>query len=123
MLRSGRVSGSTAALFLGVAVMAGCADSATGPASESAVRFPTSASKIAVSEEVCQTVDFEGFAHGTTITNQISVFGNVLTFSAVGYDAVGNEIASPVKIYAGGTHQAGPDFDLQSTGAGALSVM
>lgn len=120
MLRSGRVPGLTPALFLGVAALAACSDSATAPSTESAVHFPASVNKVVEGEEVCQTIDFETFAHGTTITNQISVFGNVLTFSAVGYNAAGAEIATPVRIYAGGTHQAGPDFDLQSTGAGAL---
>ncbi|HEX6049402.1 MAG TPA: hypothetical protein VFZ21_09035 [Gemmatimonadaceae bacterium] len=114
MLRSGRITGLTPALLLGV--LAACSDSAVGPSSSAdAVRFPTGVNKVEQTEEVCETIDFENYAHGTTVTNQFSVFGNVLTFSALGYNSAGGTVATPVKIYAG-THTGGPDFDLEASG-------
>jgi len=114
--------GQAAALIAAAFALSACADSPTAPSSESAVRLPTTVARAENVGDACQTISFDGagFVHGTAVTNQISVFGSVLTFTGQVSDANGNLSANTLRIYAGGTHQGGPDFDLQSTGAGAL---
>ena len=122
MLQSGRVPRLTPALILGVAVLAGCSDSATAPSSADAVRFPASVNRVVAqqTEEVCSDITFEGLAHGTVVT-ALTFDGNNLTVTPTAFNPDGSLAANPqARIYAGGTHQGGPDFDLQSTGAGAL---
>ncbi|MDF2773050.1 MAG: type sorting protein [Geminicoccaceae bacterium] len=116
MLRSGRVPGLTPALFIGVAALAACSDSATAPSTESAVHFPASVNKVVEGEEVCETIDFEGLTHSTIVTNQLSVFGSPLTVSQVfAFEQDGDEVATTARIYDGRT-STGPDDDLEWIG-------
>lgn len=120
MLQRGRGPGLMTALFVGSAVMAGCSDSAVGPSAPSAVKFPTTVVSTVVNPDVCQNITFEGLAHGTTVTNQLSVFGSTLTVSNVlANSSTGSTVTSQAKIYAG-THVGGPDFDLEGTANGGL---
>lgn len=114
--------GQAAALIAAAFALSACADSPTGPTMTSAVNMPTSVNRAEVVGDACQTISFDGagLVHGTAITNNLSLFGNPLTFTGQVSDAAGNLSANTLRIYAGGAHQGGPDFDLQSTGAGAL---
>jgi hypothetical protein len=122
MLRSGRVSGLTPALFLGVAVMAACSDSAMGPSTADAVRFPTTVSKVVQGEEVCENVTFEQLSHNDVVTtNQFSIFGSFLTFSAVRYADNGAHDVGELRILDPGVAE-GPDLDLRRPAAGGQCV-
>src|SRR5687768_11462851 len=114
----GRRSAIAACGLVAVALQTACTESSTAPTALASGKLPTSISRQLV--EQCQDITFENLAHGTVITNQLSIFGTALTVSAVAYDASGAAAGNQARIYAGGTHTAGPDFDLQSTGAGAL---
>ena len=114
--------GQAAALIAAAFALSACADSPMAPTSEGAVRLPTTVARAENAGDACVTISFDGagLVHGTAVTNQFSVFGSTLTFTGQVSDAAGNLSANTLRIYAGGTHQGGPDFDLQSTGAGAL---
>ena len=110
--------GQAAALIAAAFALSACADSPMAPSSESAVRLPTTVARAENAGDACETITFNGPAHGTAVTNQFSVFGSALTFtSQVATVVAGAKVLSPgdLRIYAGGTHTGGPDFDLQST--------
>jgi hypothetical protein len=106
------------AVFLGAALLAGCADSATGPG-----RAPGPRLEIGTGDEVCETINFNGFQHGNTVTT-LTVFGRTITLSATAYDDDNDlgEVAGTAVIYDG-NHVGGPeDFDLEATDQGTSPI-
>lgn len=116
MLQRGRGPGLMTALFLGGAVMAGCSDSAMGPTSPSAVKFPSMVKVAASSEEVCESITFNDLGHGDQPTG-LTIFGSPLTFSGIRYNSTGPDGAADLRILDPSS-PLGPDDDLRKTGVG-----
>lgn len=117
-MRQGKRGRMISALLLGVAMTAGCADSTAPGSMAGKLRAALSLSSVD-SGEVCEVINFSGLSHGTVVSNQFSVFGSVLNFSAIAFTSAGGTASTDPRIYDG-NHTGGPDFDLESTTGGGL---
>ena len=113
------VSAVPAALI--VALLAGCDSVPTEPTDEFASSGGTIEAPIFASSDAlrCETIDFEGFAHGASIDGAVlSVFGETLTVSSKRWtaDTGGSLVDHPAKAFDTDSTEPTEDADLQVTG-------
>jgi hypothetical protein len=95
--------------------LAACADSISTPRS----LRPSSIAKYEEGESRCEVITFTGLSHGTVVTDQVSVLGSQLQFSAVAHTNPAGTTASEARIYDS-EHSGGPDPDLESPDASGI---